>query len=211
MAAAYTLYGSFLSAPTYKVGLMLALCGLPFDYRHIDLAKGQHKTPDFLALNRFGQVPAMVHDGQTMCQSAAILLYLAEQTGKFGGATPQELQRIREWLMWETDRLESSLSRTRFFERFAKPDPAVLDYMRKYADMVLGQFDALLEGKRFLVGERPTVADIAVFAAVVHMAEAKFEPADYPNVKSWWDRIAALPGFKLPYDLLPKGDQDAVR
>ncbi|WP_374301924.1 glutathione S-transferase family protein [Ferrovibrio sp.] len=211
MAVAYTLYGSFLSAPTYKVGLMLALCGLPFDYRHVDLAKGQHKTPDFLALNRFGQVPALVHDGLKMCQSAAILTYLAEQTGKFGGATSEEHQRIREWLMWETDRLESSLSRTRFFERFAKPDPAVLEYIRKYAEMVLGQFNALLEGKRFLVGERPTIADIAVFAAVVHMAEAKFEPSDYPNVKSWWDRIVALPGFKPPYDLLPKGDQDAVR
>lgn len=210
MAAAYTLYGSFLSTPTYKVGLMLALCGLPFDYRHVDLAKGQHKTPDFLAINRFGQVPALVHGGQTMCQSAAIITYLSEQTGKFAGATPVEHQRIREWLLWETDRLESALSRTRFFERFAKPDPAVLDYMRKTADMVLGQFNALLEGKRFLVGERPTIADIGVFAAVAHMAEAKFELTDYPNVKSWWDRIAALPGFKLPYDLLPKGDQDAA-
>jgi glutathione S-transferase len=210
MAATYTLYGSFLSAPTYKVGLMLALCGLKYDYRHIDLAKGQHKSPEFLRVNRYGQVPALVHDGFNMCQANTILEYLAEQTGKFAAASPEERQRVREWLVWETDRLEPGINRSRFFERFAKPDQAVVDYHRKWAEMGLGVLNELMEGKRFLVGERPTIADVSVFGVVAHMAEAKFDIASWPHVKAWWERVTALPGFKLPYDLLPKADQDAA-
>lgn len=209
MPAAYTLYGSFLSAPTYKVGLMLSLSGLAFDYRHVDLAKGEHKGPDFLKLNRYGQVPVLVHGGLSLCQANTILEYLAEQTGKFAGSNPEERQRIREWLVWETDRLEPGVSRTRFFERFAKPDAAVMEYMRKNGEAGFGVLNGLLEGKRFLVGERPTIADIGVLGAIIHMAEGKFDATTWPNVKAWWDRVAALPGFALPYDLLPKHDRAA--
>jgi len=210
MAAAYMLYGSFLSAPTYKVGLMLALCGERFDYRHVDLAKGEHKTPEFLTLNRYGQVPVLRDGDLILCQSSAIVEYLAEKTGKFAAAAPAERQRMREWLFWAGDRLEPWLNRTRFFERFAKADPAVMDYSRKIADAGLGVLNGLLDGKRFLVGERPTFADIALFAMVVHLAEAKFDPGSWPALKAWSDRIAALPGFRLPYDLLPKADRDAA-
>ena len=209
MAAAFTLYGSFLSAPTYKVGLMLSLCGLPFNYRHVDLAKGEHKAPDFLELNRYGQVPVLCHGDLVLCQSNSILEYLSEQTGKFGGATVLERQRIREWLFWESDRLEPWFNRTRFFERFAKNDPAVMDYCRNIAEIGLGVLNNLLEGRRFLVGERPTFADIALFGVVVHMAEARFNLATWPHTKAWWDRVIALPGFQLPYDLLPKADRNA--
>jgi glutathione S-transferase len=208
MAAAYTLYGNFLSSPTYKVGLMLGLCGLPFDYRHIDLAKRQQKSPDFLAINRYGQVPAIRHDGRAMCQANAILEYIAEQTGKFGGATPDERQRIREWLVWETDRLEPGINRTRFFERFAKADPAVMQFTRDHADAGLGVLDDLLAGKTFLVADRPTIADISIYCVVAYMEEGKFDITAWPQVKAWADRVSALPGFKPPYDLLPKIDKD---
>lgn len=209
MAAAYTLYGSFLSAPTYKVGLMLALCGLKYDYRHIDLAKGQHKSPEFLKINRYGQVPAMVHDGFSLCQANTILEYLAEKTGRFGPTNAEERQRIREWFVWESDRLEPGINRSRFFERFAKPDQAVVDYHRKWAEMGLGVLNELLEGKGFLVSAQPTIADIAIYGVVAHMAEAKFDMTAWPQVKAWSERVTALPGFKLPYDLLPKADKDA--
>lgn len=209
MAAAYTLYGSFLSAPTYKVGLMLALCGLKYDYRHIDLAKGQHKSPEFLKINRYGQVPALVHDGFNMCQANTILEYLAEKTGKFGPANAEERQRIREWFVWESDRLEPGINRSRFFERFAKPDQAVVDYHRKWAELGLGVLNDLLEGKDFLVGGLPTIADIAIYGVVAHMAEAKFDMTAWPQVKAWSERVTTLPGFRLPYDLLPKADRDA--
>jgi len=204
--AAYTLYGSFLSAPSYKVALMLTLCGLAYEYRHVDLSKGEHKAPEFLKLNRFGQVPVLVLEGGlSLCQSNTINEYLSETTGKFGGEGLEQRQRIREWMMWETDRLMPGVNRTRFFERFMKPDPAVGAFARKLGDMGLNQLESLLPGKTYLVGDKPTIADIAVLGAVVHAAEGNFDMALYPNIQAWQARMAALPGFKLPYDLMPQG------
>ena len=101
----FTLYGIALSGPTYKAALMLNLCGEPFSYRHVNLREGAHKKPEFLAVNRFGQVPALVHGALTLCQSGAILEYLAETLGKFGGTDAPTRQRAREWLFWDADRL----------------------------------------------------------------------------------------------------------
>lgn len=100
MTARYTLYGLFASAPSYKVGLMLTLCDEAFDYVHVNLREGAHKKPDYLKINRFGQVPALVDNsnGKTLCQSGAILEYLADKTGKFGGASLDDRLRAREWL-----------------------------------------------------------------------------------------------------------------
>src|SRR5215213_9416813 len=115
MSARYTLHGIFASGPTYKVGLMLALAGEPFDYVHVALREGEHKTPAYLAKQRFGQVPLLVDNsnGRHLCQSAAILEYLADKTGKFGGATLQERMDAREWVFWEFDRLSKGIYRPR--------------------------------------------------------------------------------------------------
>src|ERR1041385_7972763 len=80
-----TLHGSPYSGPTYKVALMLALLGEPFDFTPVDLRAGAHKTPEFLAINRYGQIPAMTDGDLSLCQSGAILQYLAAKHGKFGG------------------------------------------------------------------------------------------------------------------------------
>ena len=83
MTARYTLYGLFASAPSFKVGLMLTLCDEAFDYVHVNLREGAHKKPDYLKINRFGQVPALVDNsnGKTLCQSGAILEYLVQKYG----------------------------------------------------------------------------------------------------------------------------------
>ena len=89
MAARFELNGISFSGPTYKVGLMLSLAGEPFDYVHIDMMSGEHKKPAHLSRQRYGQVPLLVdrNNGRHLCQSAAILEYLADVLGKFGGAT----------------------------------------------------------------------------------------------------------------------------
>jgi glutathione S-transferase len=208
MSAAITLYGSFLSGATYRVGLMLALTGTPFTYRHIDLSKGQHKTPEFLKLSRWGQVPALIHDGQALVQSNVIIDYLANLTGKFGGADATERRHAREWLLWEADRLSPGVNRSRFFARFMKPDPAVQDFFRNLADMGLKSLDDLIAGRAFLVGDGPTIADIGVWGNLVHHAEGGIDLAPYPNVTAWAGRVKALPGYQAPYDLLPTADRD---
>ncbi|MBX3453398.1 glutathione S-transferase family protein [Ferrovibrio sp.] len=209
MADQFTLYGSFLSGPTYKVGLMLALTGQPYAYRHVDLSKAEQKSPEFLKLNRFGQVPVLVHERATqgslpLVQSCAIIEYLADLSGRFGGKDAAERQQAREWLHWDVDRLMPWMNRARFYARFVKPDPAVVEHARKAAATGLDMLESLLEGRTFLLESGPSIADIGLFSSVVHAAEAEFDLDEYPNIQAWWKRIAALPGFKLPYDLLPK-------
>src|SRR5690606_29737506 len=107
MPARFELHGIFFSGPTYKVGLMLSLAGEPFDYVHLAMMSGAHRQPAYLSTQRFGQVPLLVDrsNGRHLCQSAAILEYLADLLGKFGGATLDERLQVREWLYWDFDRL----------------------------------------------------------------------------------------------------------
>src|ERR1051325_1262172 len=101
MTSNFILYGSPHSQFTYKVALMLRLFGQPFAFRYVSFQRGMHRTPEFLALSRWGQVPVLVHEQRRLTQSAAILEYLADVLGTFCGP-PQD---IREWLFWDADRL----------------------------------------------------------------------------------------------------------
>jgi glutathione S-transferase len=203
----FTLHGIALSGPTYKVALMLTLCGERFSYRHTNLREGAHKTPAFLALNRYGQVPALEHGALKLCQSAAILQYLAETLGKFGGADDPTRLRAREWLFWDADRLSPGIYRTRAIARgFFKADPAVAAVYREAGTVGLGVLDESLSAQPFLTGAAPTIADIACYGVVAFAEEGEFRLADWPHIKAWGARMAALPGFKSPYDLLPMAD-----
>src|ERR1700751_897156 len=96
-----TLYGSFTSSSSYKPMLFLALARLPLSFRTVNLKTGAQKLPAYLAVNRYGQVPALRHRGLTIVQSNVILDYLARITRRFEGASEQERWRAREWLSWE--------------------------------------------------------------------------------------------------------------
>jgi glutathione S-transferase len=96
----FTLYGSPHSLPTYKVALMLRLSNAPFSFRYVSFQKGMHKTPEFLALSRWGQVPVLLDNERVYLQSAAIVEHLAETLRQFQGADSATRQAVREWLFW---------------------------------------------------------------------------------------------------------------
>ncbi|MFC3227214.1 glutathione S-transferase family protein [Marinibaculum pumilum] len=206
----FLLYGSFLSAPSYRVALMLRLCGLRFDYRHVDLAAGEHKSPEFRAINRFGQVPALRHDGRVYVQSNAILQHLAAHADRYRGADPEERIAIAETMCWEADRLYPGLTRLRFFRRFLRAEPAVQDWFEGFATNGLAVLDELLDGRDWLVGSAPTIADISCYAPVAQMDEAGLKEADWPNIAAWTARMRALPGYAAPYDLLPQHSAEGL-
>ena len=114
------LHGSFTSSSSYKPMLFLALAGLPFSFRTVNLKNGVQKQPAHLAINRYGQVPVLQHRGLTLVMSNVILDYLARTTGHFEGATEQERWHAREWLSWEYDAI-TNVARVRHFARF-RPD-----------------------------------------------------------------------------------------
>lgn len=202
-----TLYGSFTSSSSYKPMLFLALARVPFSFRTVNLKTGVQKTPDYLAVNRYGQVPALRHRGLTIVQSNVILDYLARTTAKFEGATEQDRWRAREWLSWETDAIQN-IARVRHFSRFRTVDPAVMAHFRPLADAALTFMDKALEGRAWLVGEACTIADIGCWGRMVFMAEGGMDIAAWPNVETWSQRLKAMSGFALPYDLIPKKDKE---
>lgn len=200
-----TLYGSFTSSSTYKPMLFLSLSRLPFDFRTVNLKFGRQKEPEYLAVNRYGQVPALRHKGLTIVQSNVILDYLARVTGCFEGRTEQDRWTAREWLSWESDAI-TNVAKVRHYHRFRAVDPAVMDYFRPPAEAAIGFVNTALEGRDWLVGDAPTIADIGCWGRMVFMAEGGFDIANWPNVQAWSQRLAAMEGFALPYDLTPKKD-----
>lgn len=201
------LHGFHMSIPTSKVGLMLAMSDVPWAFRHVNLATGAHRQPDFLALSRFGRVPALEHQGQHLCESNAILSYLSGVTGKFAGRTPAEQLRVREWLFWETDRLAAGLGQTRAFTRFMPQHEEVVKFTRRRGESALGELDRHLGTSKFIAGPVPTVADIAVFPWIATADEGGFDIARWPNVRAWAERIFAQPGAAHPYTIVPKEDR----
>ena len=128
MTARFELHGFAYSGPTYKVALTLSLMGEPFDYVHVNMMAGEHKQPPHLSRQRYGQVPLLLdrNNGRHLCQSAAILEYLADMTGKFGGANLDERLQVREWLYWDFDRLAAPLYKARVIKLgFRKAPPEV--------------------------------------------------------------------------------------
>ena len=200
-----TLFGSFTSSSSYKPMLYLALARLPFSFRTVNLKFGVQKLPDYLAVNRYGQVPALRHRGLTIVQSNIILDYLARTTGHFAGTTEQEQWTAREWLSWEADNI-TNVAKVRHYSRFRAVDPAVMDYFRPLAEAAIGFVDTALEGRDWLVGDAPTIADIGCWGRMVFMAEGGLEIERWANVAAWSRRLGAMPGYAPPYDLIPKKD-----
>jgi glutathione S-transferase len=213
MSARFTLHGIWLSGPAYKVGLMLALAGEPFDYVHVDLRAGEHKRPDYLKKQRFGQVPLLVDssNGRQLCQSASILEYLADTLGKFGGATLEERLQAREWMFWEFDRIAAPIYRLRGVRMgFRSVHQAVAETYHQDGLLGLQVLDDHLKGRDWLVGEGPTIADIDVYGVVAYAAQAGFPLAKFPAIEGWMKRLESRPGFIGQMDLLPKASRTAA-
>jgi glutathione S-transferase len=204
-----TLYGSFTSSSTYKPMLFLTLAHVAFSFRTVNLKYGAQKLPDYLAVNRYGQVPTLRHRDLTIVQSNVILDYLARTTGHFEAATEQDRWRAREWLSWEADAI-TNVAKVRHYSRFRTVDPAVMAYFRPPAQAALSFIDAALARRQWLVGETCTIADIGCWGRMVFMAEGGFDIANWPNLLAWSERLRAMPGFALPYDLIPKKDQEML-
>jgi glutathione S-transferase len=197
-------YGNRESGHSYKVALALTLLGLPYEYRAIDLATPRASRPDdFRAASRFGEVPALVaEDRAPIVQSNAILLYLAGATGRLQGAG--DMERVTEWLFWETNRIGFSLPNLRYARTFAADTPAdVIAWMERRTRADLDRLDAeFAGGRRFLLGEDVSIADLSCCGYLFWPEQAGLDLGGWPGLLGWLDRIRALPGWKPPYELL---------
>lgn len=207
MSKRFTLSGFWLSGPTYKVGLMLNLCSQDYAYHSVNLRAGEHKTPDFLAKNRFGQVPVLedAKTGMVLCQSAAILEYLAAEIGQFKGQDAAAAARAREWMYWDFDRLAGPIYRTRAqrfgIRAFSQP---IMEMYWAEGNAALKVADEALAKSDWLAGAAPTIGDIDVYGSIAYAPQAGFDLGAYPAIGAWMKRVEALPGFASVMKLLPQ-------
>jgi len=195
------------SGNSYKLALMLTLCGQTFEPIWTDFGGGVTRTAQWRRdVNEMGEIPVLEVDGERMTQTAPILLKLAEQYGRFGGDSAQDKFEVLRWLFWDNHKLTGYMATYRFARTFTRnPDPAALAYFRKRLDDFLGILETHMASHAFAIGDRPTVADFSMMAYLAFPSdETGYDFAtSHPALHAWLQRIAALPGWRSAYDLLP--------
>ena len=191
------LYGHEISGNSYKVRLMLSLLDLDYEWVRVDLMKGEHKSPEYLAMNPFGQVPLLV-DGETQLADAqAILVYLARQYGddQWLPLDAVPLARAIRWLSTAAGEVRQGPENARLYHLFGAGTNINIERATQKANFILTQLDRHLHTHSWLELERPTIADVAVFPYVALARDGKIDLEAYPNVLTWIDRVKQLPGY----------------
>ena len=202
--AEYTFHCFAQSGNAYKLALMLALSGANWEPRFVDFFKGETKTPEYRALNVMGEVPLLEHRGKAYSQSGVILDYLAETLGKFGPQDNDERREILRWTLFDNHKFTSYTATLRYLRNFVpETDPKIIAMFRTRAEAAWKVLDAHLAGREWIVGRRPTIADFSLAGYVFWPEEIGVDWKDYPNIRDWSARIAALPGWQHPYQLMP--------
>jgi glutathione S-transferase len=195
------------SGNSYKLALMLTLCGQRFEPIWTDFGGEVTRTLAWRkAVNEMGEIPVLEEDGVRFTQTAPILLKLAERYGRFGGETAEEKFELLRWLFWDNHKLTGYMATYRYQRAFTpSPDPHVLKYFRKRLDDFLSILEQHLERSAFAIGDQPSIADISMMAYLHYPAdETGYDFAtSHPAVNAWLGRMAKLPGWRSAYDLLP--------
>jgi GST-like protein len=185
-----------------KVSVMLEECGLRYNAHAVDIGKGEQFTPQFLALNPNGKIPAITDsdgpDGKpiTLFESGAILVYLAGKTGKFLPPSDRDKYIALQWLMFQMGGVGPMFGQVHHFLRAAKEQvPYGIDRYVKEKDRLYGVLDKRLGAAEYLAGEY-SIADIATYPWVARYDWHKTELGDFPNVKRWYDAISARPAVQ---------------
>ncbi len=193
------------SGNAYKVALFLEMAGLGWEPVPVDFFNKATQGAEFRAkLNPLGEVPVMERDGRLFTQSGAILTRLADETGLFAGRDADERYEILQWLLFDNHKFTSFYATLRFLLAFAKTgETPVTENLRGRVKAAYKLVDAHLATRSFMVGERPTIADLSMAGYVYYPEETGVDWSAYPHLSAWRDRIAALPGWKHPYDVMP--------
>ena len=198
------LYYHPLSGHSHRAHLFASLLDARHDLIEVDLLTGAHKKPEFLALNPFGQVPVLDDDGTVVSDSNAILVYLAKKLGRteWLPEDPQGAAAVQRWLSVAAGEVAYGPAAARLVTVFgSKHNP---DEVIGRAHELLKTLEEHLTGRDWLVGNRPTIADVALYSYVARAPEGNVDLSGYPHVKAFLRRIEALPGF-TPFVETPAG------
>jgi GST-like protein len=185
-----------------KVSIMLEELGLPYHVHAINIGKNEQFAPEFIAINPNSKIPAIVDpdgpDGKpvSMMESGAILIYLAEKTGKLMPAAGRDRYVALQWLMFQMGGVGPMFGQVHHFLRAAKePVPYAIERYSNETRRLYGVLDARLKTERYLAGDY-SVADVATYPWVARYEWHKTRLEDFPNVKRWFDEISTRPAVQ---------------
>ncbi len=190
-----------------KASIALEEMGLPYKAHPIDISKDEQFAPAFLKISPNNRIPAIVDNdnGMSLFESGAILIYLADKTGKLLPKQGEDRYRVIEWLMWQMGGPGPMLGQVHHFVKYNKGKSAYAEERySKEAQRLYGVLDRRLEGRDFIAGDY-SIADIAIWPWISRFEWQEIDLAKFPNVKRWYTTIAARPavqrGYKQPKDM----------
>ncbi|AOK31313.1 glutathione S-transferase [Burkholderia singularis] len=194
-AAPIRLHMHPLSGHCHRVLLFLSLLGLPVECVEVDLAGGANRRAEFLSLNPFGQVPVIEDGDAVLCDSNAILVYLAKRYAdpSWLPVDPAGAAAVQRWLSLAAGPIAYGPAAARLVTVFGRP----LDHANavRIARHLFDVIDPELAYKRFAIGDQPTIADVAAYSYIAHAPEGDVSLEPYTHLREWLARIEALPGF----------------
>ena len=189
------LYGSPLSGHCHRVELLLRMLGIPYEF--IALSPEQRASEAFLKLNPLRQIPVLEDGDVVVSDSVAIMVYLLKKYAPGSSWFPDDpitASQIQRWLSIAAGELASGPNHARLMAVFGRPGHP--DTIGQTSKRLLDFMDAHLIGRPYLVGDGPTIADLACYAYVAHAPEGGIDLAPYPSVRAWLKNVEALPHFK---------------
>ncbi|MGJ5181104.1 glutathione S-transferase family protein [Bradyrhizobium oligotrophicum] len=188
---------AFATPNSVKVPIALEELGLDYALHGVNVRKGEQKAPDFLALNPNAKVPVLVDGDLVLTESAAILVYLAEKTGRLLPASGEGRARVFEQLFFHASGLSPAFGQSGFFQRFAaEPQPIAIERFSSEASRTVSILDGVLARHRFVAGEALTIADIAHFGWLWRREFAGVSLEGTPNVRRWYADIEGRPAVQ---------------
>ena len=206
----YRLHAFCQSGNSFKVAFMLRALGVAWEPVFVDyMAGGETRKPEWRGgVNEMGEAPVLeLEDGKRLSQSGAILTWLAERHGRFGGRNADEKYEVLRWILFDNHKFTSYFATYRFMKAFgaAQPDPAVMGFLKTRIDGAFAIADKHLATSRYVAGDEPTIADMSMCAYLLYPKEESGidAPAQYPNIGAWLERVKQIPGYAHPYEVLP--------
>ena len=192
-----TLYGHEISGNSYKARLLLSLLNLEYEWVRVDLMKGEHKSPEYLAKNPFGQVPFLVDGGVQLADAQAILVYLGREYGgeQWLPLDALSLAQIIRWLSTAAGEVRQGPENARLYYLFGAGTNINIERATQKSEFILTQLEQHLSTRSWLEFDHPTIADVAIYPYIALARDGKIDLDAYPNVLSWIERIKQLPGY----------------
>lgn len=191
------LYGHPLSGNAHRVQALLELLGADYQYVTVNLKTGEHKTPEFLAMNPLGQVPVLTDGDLVLRDSTSIMTYIAGKFDYEGKWFPKDVAKraqVQEWLSTATLEIQNGPFLVRAIKLFGAP--ADLEAVTAKTDTLFKSlFEPHLSKRDWLVGDSATAADVACYACIARVTEGGYDLSDYPAINAWIARVEAIEGL----------------